>query len=31
MRMESFIIHPKPFSEADGVTRIPPYMFFAAF
>lgn len=30
---ESFIIHPKPLAiaESDGVTMIPPYMFFAAF
>lgn len=28
---ESFIIHPKIFSISDGITKIPPYMFFAAF
>lgn len=28
---ESFIIHPKTFSISDGITKIPPYMFFAAF
>lgn len=28
---EAFIIHPKNFSVSEGVTRIPPYMFFAAF
>ncbi|MCR5689338.1 MAG: AAA family ATPase [Clostridiales bacterium] len=27
----AFIIHPKNFSVSEGVTRIPPYMFFAAF
>ncbi|MEE1005782.1 MAG: AAA family ATPase [Acutalibacteraceae bacterium] len=28
---ESFIIHPKNLSVADGILKIPPYMFFAAF
>ncbi|MCQ2461976.1 MAG: AAA family ATPase [Clostridia bacterium] len=28
---ESFIIHPKAFSKTDDITKIPPYMFFAAF
>lgn len=28
---ESFIIHPKTLSISDGITKIPPYMFFAAF
>ena len=28
---ESFIIHPKALSISDGITKIPPYMFFAAF
>lgn len=28
---ESYIIHPKNFSVADGIVKIPPYMFFAAF
>ncbi len=28
---ESFIIHPKPLSVSDGIIKIPPYMFFAAF
>ncbi len=28
---ESYIIHPKNLSVADGVVKIPPYMFFAAF
>lgn len=23
---ESFIIHPKPLTQGDGVVRIPPYM-----
>ena len=27
---ESFIIHPKNLSVADGIVKIPPYMFFAA-
>ena len=26
---EAFIIHPKNLSAADGITKIPPYMFFA--
>jgi len=28
---ESYIIHPKNLSVSDGVIKIPPYMFFAAF
>ncbi len=28
---DSFIIHPKNFSVSDGIIKIPPYMFFAAF
>ncbi len=28
---DSFIIHPKNFSISDGIIKIPPYMFFAAF
>lgn len=28
---ESYVIHPKNFSVVDGVIKIPPYMFFAAF
>lgn len=28
---ESFIIHPKNLSVADGIVKIPPYMFFAVF
>ena len=28
---ESFIIHPKNLSVADGIVKIPPYMIFAAF
>ena len=27
---ESYIIHPKNLSVADGILKIPPYMFFAA-
>lgn len=27
----AFIIHPKNYVEAESVTKIPPYMFFAAF
>lgn len=28
---ESYVVHPKNFSVADGIIKIPPYMFFAAF
>lgn len=28
---ESYVVHPKNFSAADGIIKIPPYMFFAAF
>ncbi len=28
---ESFVIHPKNFSADEGIIKIPPYMFFAAF
>ncbi|MDD5603038.1 MAG: AAA family ATPase [Eubacteriales bacterium] len=27
----SFIIHPKDFSVSNGIVKMPPYMFFAAF
>ena len=27
----SFVIHPKNLSVEDGIVKIPPYMFFAAF
>ena len=28
---ESYVIHPKNFSVDEGIIKIPPYMFFAAF
>ena len=28
---ESFVIHPKNLSVADGIVKMPPYMFTAAF
>ncbi|MBQ8767323.1 MAG: ATP-binding protein [Clostridia bacterium] len=28
---ESYVVHPKNFSVVDGIIKIPPYMFFAAF
>lgn len=28
---DSFVIHPKNLSVSDGIIKIPPYMFFAAF
>lgn len=28
---ESYVVHPKTLSVVDGIIKIPPYMFFAAF